>query len=76
LNDNGLDGGQLKHLKRYQNLHTVKFIGNNVTDYAQLEELRGLEIHNLDFSGNPIAEKQDYRDKLFEMFEELESLDR
>ena len=30
-----------------------------------------LEIYNLDFSDNPIAEKSDYRAKLFEMFKNL-----
>jgi hypothetical protein len=37
-------------------------------DYLQ----KSLELYNLDFSENPIADKEDYRQKLFEMFDHLE----
>ena len=39
LNNNGLNGDQIKYLAKYADLHTVKFAGNNVTDYAQLDAL-------------------------------------
>ncbi len=39
MNANNLSGDELKHLTKYTNLHTIKFAGNNVTDFAQLEAI-------------------------------------
>lgn len=83
LNQNGLSGDELKHLGKYADLHTIKFSGNNVTEYSQLEALvsnyhvnddvqKSLELYNLDFSESPITQKPDYRAKLFELFPNLE----
>jgi hypothetical protein len=39
LNGNNLSGDELKQLLKYELLHTIKFNGNNVTDYSQLEAI-------------------------------------
>jgi Ran GTPase-activating protein (RanGAP) involved in mRNA processing and transport len=76
LNGNGLAGTELVQLLKYkEHLHTLKFSENNVREYAELEAIKELTLCNIDLSGNPIAEKPDYREKLFEIFEDLEVLD-
>jgi len=75
LNGNGLAGSQLVHLLKYKNLHTIKFSDNNVTDFAELEEIKELNLCKLDLTGSPIAGKEDYREKVFAIFEDLEVLD-
>jgi hypothetical protein len=39
LNANKLNGEELKHLAKYDNLHTIKFASNNVTDFSQLDAI-------------------------------------
>lgn len=42
---------------------------------SELEAIKELTICNLDLSGNPVAEKEGYREKVFEIFPDLEVLD-
>lgn len=54
----------------------IKFAANNVKDLSEIEVLKGLkELKNLDLGGNPVAEQEGYREKIFEMFSELVVLD-
>ena len=89
LNDNKLHGQELKQLTKYTNLYTLKFANNLIKGYEDLEPLvlflsliilflqKSLKnLSNLDLTGNPIAQKPDYKDKLFEMFPKLEVLDQ
>ena len=39
LNSNNLNGDELKHLAKYNNLHTIKFASNKVTDFSQLDAI-------------------------------------
>ena len=75
LSGNALPASALKELLRYKQLHTIKFDDNLVGDYAELEPLKGSLFGNLSFAGNPIASKEDYREKMFELFPELQMLD-
>jgi hypothetical protein len=54
----------------------IKFAANNVKELSEVEVLKGLqELRNLDLAGNPVAELEGYREKMFEMFPELVVLD-
>ena len=76
LNGNDLSGAELVHLLQYKaNLHTLKFQKNNVTSFAELEAIKELTLCNLDLSENPIAAQENYRKKVFAIFEDLEVLD-
>lgn len=51
-------------------------MNNKISEYSQLEPLKKIEkLVQLDLSECPIAEKEDYRKKVFEMFNQLEILD-
>lgn len=43
LNDNKLHGSELKNLAKYNQLTTLKFAGNLIKDFADLESLKSLE---------------------------------
>ena len=54
----------------------IKFAANNVKELSELEVLKGLaDLKNLDLAGNPVADLDGYREKVFEMFPELVVLD-
>lgn len=76
INGNGLPGSALKELLKYKDsLHTVKFEGNHVATFEEVEALKGVMLGNLSLKGNPVADLEGYRDKMFEIFPELELLD-
>lgn len=76
LQANGLAGAELKKLLAYkESLHTLKFQENKVADFAELEAIKELALCNISLEGNPIAEKDGYRERVFEIFSFLESLD-
>jgi Leucine-rich repeat (LRR) protein len=57
-------------------LQTLSLMNNKISEFSQLEPLRKIEkLVQLDLSECPIADKPDYRAKVFEMFNELEILD-
>ena len=69
LNDNRLGGAELKHLLQYENLKTIKFAGNQVKDFSDLEVLKPLKhLESLDLTENPICEKDGYVEKVYAMF--------
>ena len=43
LNENNLDGKELKIFTKYKNLKTLKFAGNEVQDFKELECLVSLK---------------------------------
>ena len=76
MTDNKLSGGELKNLLKYKNLATIKFAANNVKDVSELAVLKDLtNLRNLDLGGNPVAEIEGYRERVFEMFPDLIVLD-
>ncbi|CDW79466.1 u2 snrnp-specific a protein [Stylonychia lemnae] len=76
LNDNKLPGSELKNLSKYTQLRTLKFAGNLIKDFNDLDSLSSLQhLVSLDLAGNPIAEKDNYKEKLFEIFPNLQILD-
>ena len=76
MTDNKLSGAELKNLVKYKNLATIKFAANNVKEVSELSVLKELtNLRNLDLGGNPVAETEGYREKVFEMFPELVVLD-
>lgn len=59
-----------------QEVQTLSLMNNKITDFAQLEPLKKVEkLVQLDLSECPVADKPDYRAKLFAMFDQLEILD-
>ena len=76
VTDNKLAGGELKNLVKFQNLRTIKFGANNVKDLSELAVLKELKtLKNLDFGDNPVTQVEGYREKVFEMFPDLDVLD-
>ena len=76
LNENGLNGKELKTFAKYKALKTLKFAGNNVEDFKDLECLKGLaELSNINLVDNPVSELDDYTKTMFKMFPNLEVLD-
>lgn len=67
--ENDLAAAELKKLVIYkESLHTLKFQGNKVADFAELDAIKELPLCNISLEGNPICEKEGYRERLFEMF--------
>jgi hypothetical protein len=75
LSQNDLSGAELKHLLKYDQLHTIKYADNKVATFEEVEAIKALTICNLSLEGNPVAEKEGYREKMFEIFADLEVLD-
>lgn len=78
--ENQLDGDNLKNLAGYKNLKSLNFAENNVTSFDQVKAIvshfnwqEGLtELESLNLSGNPVAELDDFKEKMFGMFSKLE----
>src|SRR3990167_10484313 len=59
-----------------QDLQTLSLTTNSISTFEELEPLKKLtKLAQLDLSENPIASKPDYRQKVFEMFSNLDILD-
>ena len=77
LNENKLDGSDLYIIiKQCPNLRKLKLENNNITDITNLKNLLGLNIKKINLSGNPfIKDNPDYKNKLFNIFLSLISID-
>ena len=77
LNENKLDGRDLNIIiKQCPNLRKLKLENNNITDIKNLKNLLGLNIKKINLKGNPfIKDNHDYKNKLFEIFLSLISID-
>ena len=77
LNGNKLDGNDLNIIiKQCPNLRKLKLENNNITDITNLKNLLGLNIKKINLSGNPfIKDNPDYKNKLFDIFLSLISID-
>lgn len=58
------------------NLNVLKLANNRVADLASIEVLKGLPLKNLDLMSNPVCDGENYREKVFQMFPDLEILDQ
>ena len=77
LNENKLDGRDLNIIiKQCPNLRKLKLENNNITDIKNLKNLLGLNIKKINLKGNPfIKDNPDYKNKLFEIFLSIISID-
>ena len=77
MNDNKLDGNDLNILiKQCPNIRKLKLENNNISDNKNLNNLLGLNIKKIYLSGNPfIKDNPDYKEKLFDIFLSLISID-
>ena len=77
MNDNKLDGNDLNILiKQCPNIRKLKLENNNISDIKNLNNLLGLNIKKIYLSGNPfIKDNPDYKEKLFDIFLSLISID-
>lgn len=77
LNENkALKGKELAHLLKFKELRTIKFANNGVESLEDLEPLKQLEfLENLDLSGNPVSEADEYKTKVFALLPKLNVLD-
>ena len=77
MNDNKLDGNDLNILiKQCSNSRKLKLENNNISDIKTLNNLLGLNIKKIYLSGNPfIKDNPDYKEKLFNIFLSLISID-
>ena len=77
LNGNKLDGNDLNIIiKQCPNLRKLKLENNNIIDITNLKKLLGLNIKKINLSGNPfIKDNPDYKNKLFNIFLSLISID-
>ena len=77
MNDNKLEGDDLNIIvKQCPNLRKIKLENNNIKNVNNLKKLRGLNIKKINLRGNPlIKDNPDYKNKLFEIFLSLISID-
>lgn len=75
LSDNSLTGG-LEHLKHCKGLLQLNLADNNLKSIADLRPLALLaNLYSLELSGNPVADIEGFRGKIFELCSSLEILD-
>jgi Leucine-rich repeat (LRR) protein len=76
LNDNSIPDEDLKLLSIYPNLAVLKLAGNHINSLESLEVLAAhTDLINIDFTGNPVADKENYRSKVYEILKSVEILD-
>jgi Leucine-rich repeat (LRR) protein len=74
--DNQLTGSSLKPLLSYSNLFALSLGGNPLSTFEDLQPLTQLRnLKELDFIDCPVSNLPEYREKLFQMFQNLEILD-
>lgn len=77
MNDNKLEGDDLNIIvKQCPNLRKIKLENNNIKNVNNLKKLAGLNIKKINLRGNPlIKDNPDYKNKLFDIFLSLISID-
>ena len=77
MNDNKLEGDDLNIIvKQCPNLRKIKLENNNIKNVNNLKKLTGLNIKKINLRGNPlIKDNPDYKNKLFDIFLSLISID-
>lgn len=74
--DNKLGDDAIKIIAGMKKLQALSLCGNDITSIEKLAPLKSLELIQLDLEGNEkLTEDQDYRNKVFEMFPNLDILD-
>ena len=78
LAENSIKGDELKHLVKYANtLEVLKLANNKISKLEDLEPLKALtKLKNLDLDMNDVTEVAGYKDKVWQMFKDLQVLDR
>ena len=73
LTENKLNGEHLKELGTLKSLQSLTLGANEIYSYEELECLKDLpELFQLELSGCPVSGKEDYREKVYSMFKNLE----
>ena len=75
LMNNSFPAEELKHLAGLKELQSLSISDNDIKTVDDLKVLAGLPLAQLDVSGTELAKQADYRDRLFEMFKQLDILD-
>ena len=75
LMNNKFPAADLKNLAILTELQSLSLSDNEIRSADDLKPLAGLPIAQLDLSGTALAEQADYRDKVFQIFKELQILD-
>ena len=75
LMNNEFSAADLKHIAVLAELQSLSISDNTIGAAEDLSVLSKLPLAQLDISGTPLAEQQDYRDKVFKLFKDLQILD-
>ena len=76
LSGNQLSDEDLTYLSSVPALTQLLLCGNSIKDITSLEALKGHKsLRKLDFTGCPVSELDDYRDKVFELLDQIIYLD-
>lgn len=62
-------------LKNCPKLYKIKLENNAIDDLENLKCLEKYKIEKINLKGNPVANEEDYQEKLFEMVPSLRSID-
>ena len=74
--DNVFPADHLKHLAGLSSLQSLSLANNQISEYSHLEPLKAIpNLVQLDLSECAVADKADYRKKVFEMLDKLHILD-
>lgn len=75
LMNNEFPAADLKHIAVLAELQSLSISDNTIGTAEDLSVLSKLPLAQLDISGTPLADQQDYRDKVFKLFKDLQILD-
>ena len=75
LSSNPFPASDLVHLNKLKDLQSLSINDNNIKSIDDLKVLKDLSIAQLDLTGTELAKQDNYRDKVFELLDELQILD-
>ena len=76
LSDNHIKGEDLSNLTKYKNLSKLRIANNNIKNIDEIKSLESLsELTYIDLTDSPVTNKENYREKLFNIFKKLKYLD-
>lgn len=77
LMENNFPASELKHIATLKDLQSLSLSDNqsNIKSVDDLKALSSLALAQLDLSGTDLAKQDDYRDKVFALFTDLQILD-